>query len=158
LTGWARRRLAHALDRRFEALHHRVDRVASRVEEVASRADQLAAVTAELRGVVDAVAARLHEEISPALRLMAGSDAESRRLLEAARRDPEYELAFEEGEPLVTAILPTHGRADLRSRSLPPSSRSRTSDSRCSSSATAPTRTPRRSWRRSAIRARNGSH
>lgn len=120
MTGWARRRLAHALDRRFEALHHRVDRVASRVEEVASRADQLAAVTAELRGVVDAVAARLHEEISPALRLMAGSDAESRRLLEAARRDPEYELAFEEGEPLVTAILPTHGRADfLRSGSLP---------------------------------------
>jgi hypothetical protein len=120
LISRARKRVAHALDRRFEALHHRVDRVAGRVEEVASRTDQLAAATAELRGVVDAVAARVHEEISPALRLMAGRDAESRRLLEAARRDPEYELAFEEAEPLVTAILPTRGRAGLlRSRSLP---------------------------------------
>ena len=116
----ARRRLAHALDRRFEALHHRVDRLAGRVEEVVSSTDQLAAATAELREVVERVAWRVHEEVSPALRLMAGGDGESRRLLEAARSDPDYELAFEEPEPLVTAILPTRGRADLlRSRSLP---------------------------------------
>jgi hypothetical protein len=99
LISRARNRLARALDRRFEALHHRIEDLAMRV---------------------DALAGRLDEEISPALRIMAGGDAENRRLLEAARRDPEYALAFEEPEPLVTVILPTHQRAELlRSRSLP---------------------------------------
>lgn len=69
---------------------------------------------------VDALAARLDDEISPALRIMAGGDAENRRLLNAARLDPEYKLAFEEAEPLVTVVLPTYERAELlRSRSLP---------------------------------------
>jgi glycosyltransferase involved in cell wall biosynthesis len=40
--------------------------------------------------------------------------------LAEARRDPSYALAFDEPEPLVSVILPTHGRADLlRERSLP---------------------------------------
>jgi glycosyl transferase family 2 len=94
-----RNRLAHALDRRFEALHHRLEDLATRV---------------------DVLAAQIDEEISPALRIMAGADAEHRRLLEVARRDPQYALAFEEPEPLVTVILPTHRRAELlSSRSLP---------------------------------------
>lgn len=94
-----RNRLARALDRRFETLHHRLEDLAMRVE---------------------ALAAKLDDEISPALRMMSGGDTENRRLLEAARRDPEYALAFDEPEPLVTVILPTHRRAELlRSRSLP---------------------------------------
>jgi hypothetical protein len=99
LISRTRNRLARALDRRFETLHHRLEDLAMRV---------------------DALAAKLDDEISPALRMMSGGDAENRRLLEAARRDPEYALAFEEPEPLVTVILPTYRRAELlRSRSLP---------------------------------------
>ena len=60
-----RRRLAHALDRRFEALHHRVERL----EE-------------ELRHTRE----RLDHELYPTLRILAGRDAESRRLLLAAAR------------------------------------------------------------------------
>ena len=101
-----RRRLAHALDRRFESLHHRLER--------------LEADLGRLQEDVGSVARRLDEQLLPTLRLLAGRDAENRRLLAAARSDPTYELAYEEQEPLVTVILPTYQRAELlRSRSLP---------------------------------------
>lgn len=101
-----RRRLAHTLDRRFESLHHRVEGLSGDV--------------ARLREDVAAVARRLDEQLMPTLRLLAGRDAENRELLADARSDPAYELAYEEPEPLVTVILPTHQRPDfLRSRSLP---------------------------------------
>ena len=101
-----RRRLAHALDRRFRAIHHRIDELGAQVEA--------------LRGAVDSVAARLDDEIRPALRIMAGGDAENRRRVDVARRDPAYELAFEEAEPLVTVIVPTREREEvLGSRALP---------------------------------------
>jgi glycosyltransferase involved in cell wall biosynthesis len=58
--------------------------------------------------------------MAPALRIMAGNDAENRRLLETVRGDPEYELAFAEPDPLVTVIVPTNGRIELlTSRTLP---------------------------------------
>jgi hypothetical protein len=108
-----RRRLAHALDRRFEPLHHRVERLG---HDVARVEEQVHAVTAR----IDALAERLDTELFPALRLLAGRDAESRRLLAEARADAEYGLAFDDPEPLVTVVLPTHGRAELlRSRALP---------------------------------------
>jgi cellulose synthase/poly-beta-1,6-N-acetylglucosamine synthase-like glycosyltransferase len=101
-----RRRLARALDRRFESLHHRVERLA---QDVAGVEEQLRAVTA-----------LLDTELFPALRLLAGRDAESRRLLAEARADPEYSLAFDDPDPLVTVVLPTYGRAELlRARALP---------------------------------------
>jgi glycosyltransferase involved in cell wall biosynthesis len=94
-----RRRLARALDRRFESLHHRLE---------------------QLEGDVGALARRLDEQLMPSLRLLAGRDAENRALLAAARADPEYELAYDEPEPLVTVIVPTHQRPELlRSRALP---------------------------------------
>ena len=100
------RRLAHALDRRFESLHHRVEQLADDVER--------------LHEDVSGVARRLDEQLMPTLRLLAGRDAENRKLLADARSDPSYELAYEEPEALVTVILPTHGRPEfLRSRSLP---------------------------------------
>jgi hypothetical protein len=125
MIGRARRRLAHVLDRRFMALHNRVEELATRVEDLARAA---AIRDAELRNEVNeiapvllrAITSRLDEEIAPALRVMAGNDAENRRLLDAARRDPDYELAFEEPEPLVTVIVPTHRRLELlTSRTLP---------------------------------------
>lgn len=117
MIGRARRRLAHVLDRRFYALHHRVEGLATRVEELARTAAER---DEELLRVVGAVTSRLDDEIVPAMRIMAGNDAVSRRLLDVARRDPEYELAFEEPEPLVTVIVPTYRRPELlRSRSLP---------------------------------------
>lgn len=117
MIGRARKRLAHTLDRRFEALHHRLEDLVGRVDGLARASAER---DSELRRALGEVAARLDEEIAPALRIMAGGDAENRRLLEAARRDTEYGRAFDEPEPLVTVILPTHDRADLlRSRSLP---------------------------------------
>ena len=108
-----RRRLAHALDRRFEALHHRVEGLTN---DVAGLRGELARV----QGDVERLAQRLEDEISPTLRILAGRDAENRRLLAEARSDPEYELAFSEPDPLVTVVLPTYGRADLLgTRSLP---------------------------------------
>lgn len=108
-----RHRLARALDRRFESLHHRVERLAGDVGRLET----------ELRGVRELVARtaeRLDAELYPTLRLLAGRDAENRRLLAEARAADGYELAWTEPEPLVTMILPTHGRPELlRSRSLP---------------------------------------
>ena len=103
-----RRRLAHALDRRFESLHHRVG------------ASWRELTSSDSAKTWRRVARRLDEQLMPTLRLLAGRDAENRRLLADARSDPAYELAYEEPEPLVTVILPTHGRPELlRSRSLP---------------------------------------
>ena len=117
MIGRARKRLARTLDRRFEALHHRLEDLAARVDDVAHASAER---DSELRRALAEVAVQVNEEIAPALRIMAGGDAENRRLLEAARQDPEYGQAFDEPEPLVTVILPTYGRADLlRSRSLP---------------------------------------
>lgn len=112
ITGF-RQRLARALDRRLETLHHRVEALADDVARVKS---ELGA-THEL---LVAVEARLASELSPALRILAGRDAESRRQLADARANPDYKLAWDEPEPLVTVILPTFGRPDLlRSRALP---------------------------------------
>ncbi|HSB38926.1 MAG TPA: glycosyltransferase [Gaiellaceae bacterium] len=108
-----RRRLAHALDRRFEALHHRVEGVAN---DVAGLREEVARAQAD----VARLARRLDDEISPTLRILAGRDAENRRLLAEARSDPEYELAFTAPNPLVTVVLPTYRRPGLlRTRSLP---------------------------------------
>ena len=104
-----RRRLAHALDRRFQALHHRLDGVAELRGEVTA-----------LRAELAALAQRFDADLLPVLRLLAGRDTENRRLLAAAREDRDYELAFSEAEPLVTIVLPTFKRAELlRTRSLP---------------------------------------
>jgi hypothetical protein len=129
-----RRRLAHVLDRRFFALHDRVAELSTRVDELsrgaAERDAELrramapalrsAADYAETRRLLEAISSRLTDEIAPALQIMAGNDSENRRLLEAARCDPEYELAFTEPEPLVTVVMPTYRRAELLStRALP---------------------------------------
>jgi hypothetical protein len=111
-----RRRLANALDRRFESLHHHIGALAGDVERLD---EQLRALADQTRGLQESVAA-LAAQVVPTLRVMAGRDAESRRLLAEARADPSYELAWDDPEPLVTVILPTWERAELlRSRSLP---------------------------------------
>jgi hypothetical protein len=108
-----RRRLANALDRRFQALHHRVENLSG---DVASLDEEIA----RLRGDVAGLARRLDDDVLPTLRILAGRDAENRRLLAEARADPEYELAFTEPDPQVTIVLPTFQRAELlRTRSLP---------------------------------------
>jgi hypothetical protein len=120
VIGRTRRGLAHALDRRFGALHRRVEDLAHVVAELAQRYDVQAAREQENADALGAIRARLDDEISPALRIMAGADAENRRLLDEARKDPDYELAFQEAQPLVTVILPTFRRAELlRTRALP---------------------------------------
>src|SRR6185312_6995517 len=59
-------------------------------------------------------------ELAPALRLMAANDAGARRRLDAARLVPDYELAYEDPDPLVSVIIPTCGRGQLLAdRALP---------------------------------------
>ena len=112
-----RKRLAHALDRRFESLHHRGEQLA---EQLAELQQVVGAMDADLKATLVALGARFDDELSPTLRILAGRDSESRRLLAEARADPAYELAFTEPDPLVTVILPTYQRAELlRSRALP---------------------------------------
>jgi hypothetical protein len=108
-----RHRLANALDRRFESLHHRIEGVTGEVADVHEE-------IARLREDVAQLERRLDHDLLPALRLMAGRDADNRRQLADARADPEYELVFSEPDPLVTIVLPTFRRARLlRDRSLP---------------------------------------
>lgn len=119
-----RRWLARALDRRFEALHHRVEALDHRVEAHSARlSEELSTVARDVQLVDEAVRAlaqRVDEQLMPTLRVLAGGDAQNRRMLADARAHPDYSSAYEEPEPLVTVILPTHGRPELlRSRSLP---------------------------------------
>jgi Glycosyl transferase family 2 len=115
-----RRRLAHALDRRFAAVQPRLD-------EIAERLERLEAVTAvevgrddETRRLLSALSGRIDEELAPALRLMAANDAGARRRLDAARLVADYELAYEDLDPLVSVIIPTYGRGELLAdRALP---------------------------------------
>jgi glycosyl transferase family 2 len=105
-----RRRLANALDRRFESLHHRVERLEDELRLTRERLEEEVRLT---RG-------RLDHELYPTLRILAGRDADSRRLLAAARAADDYRLAWVDPNPLVTVVLPTLGRPELlRSRALP---------------------------------------
>jgi glycosyl transferase family 2 len=128
MIGRIRKRLAHVLDRRLVALHNRIEHLAARVEDLALAAterDEALRSLVELRAgeqrrLLEAISSQLEEELAPALRIMAGNDAETRRLLAAARVDPEYEAAFVEADPLVTVIVSTFSRPELlTSRALP---------------------------------------
>src|SRR5438128_11019720 len=93
-----RRRLAHALDRRFAAVHSRLDELADRLEAVTAAE---ASRDEDTRRLLAGLSARVNDELVPALRLMAADDAGSRRRLDAARQAPDYELAYEEPQPLA---------------------------------------------------------
>jgi hypothetical protein len=112
-----RRRLAHALDRRFAAVHARLDELAGRLEAVTAAQ---ASRDEETQRLLAAVSARLDNELLPALRFMAADDAGTRRRLDAAREATDYERAYEEPDPLVSVIIPTYGRSELLiERALP---------------------------------------
>jgi hypothetical protein len=107
-----RRIAGSALDRRFGAVHDHLNELANRIERLADRA-------AEHDGELERLSRRIDEGVLPALRLLAGNDPYSRRRLAEAREATEYELAFEDAEPLVTVIVPTHGSSTLSERMLP---------------------------------------
>ena len=112
-----RQRLAHALDRRFAAVHARLDEIAVGLEAVTAAE---ASRDEETRRLLAALSARMDDELLPALRLMAADDAGARRRLATARQAPDYELAYGDPDPLVSVIIPTHGRGELLSeRALP---------------------------------------
>jgi glycosyl transferase family 2 len=115
-----RRRLAHALDRRFAAVQARLDEIAKRLERLEAVTAVEVGRDAETRRLLSALSGRINEELAPALRLMAANDAGARRRLDAARLVPDYELAYEDPDPLVSVIIPTCGRGQLLAdRALP---------------------------------------
>jgi hypothetical protein len=108
-----RRIAGSALDRRFEALHEHLNELTNRIEAARGEA-------AQRDRALERLGRRVDEELLPALRLLAGSDADSRRCLAEARNAPDYERAFTETDPLVTVIVPTLGRSEtLAGRMLP---------------------------------------
>jgi len=115
-----RQRLAHTLDRRFAAVHARLDEIAERLQNIEAVTAAEAERDAEARRVLGGLSERIDDELAPALQLMAADDAGARRRLDAARLFPDYELAYEESDPLVSVIVPTVGRSELLSdRALP---------------------------------------
>jgi hypothetical protein len=64
-----------------------------------------------------------HEEllrVKDAVRMLADDEAANRRRLYELRRDPTYELAFTEEEPLVSFVIPTYDRyGTLRDVAVP---------------------------------------
>ena len=107
-----RRIAGAALDRRFGAVHDHLNELANRIERVGEKA-------AGHHGELERLSRHVDEELLPALRLLAGNDPENRRRVAEARQAPDYELAYEETEPLVTVIVPTRGGSTLAERMLP---------------------------------------
>jgi Glycosyl transferase family 2 len=108
-----RRIAGNALDRRFGALHDHLNELAGQIEDGRDEA-------AERDRELARLGRRIDQELLPALRLLAGNDADSRRRLADARTATDYELAFTESDPLVSVIVPTIGRsAVLADRMLP---------------------------------------
>jgi hypothetical protein len=91
---------------------------ACQAELVAVRAE-LCAVRADLTQAA-AIAAANHERTLLGLRMVRDNDAAARAALWALRSTAEYEVAFEEDEPLVTILITTYMNWPLlRDRSLP---------------------------------------
>ena len=118
MIGHLRRLAGRALDRRFAAVHDHLNELANRIDSAAERED---ARNAELDAALARLGSRIDDELLPALRILAGDDAGNRRRLDEARREPDYERAFEEATPLVTAIVPTFGRSELLAERMLPS-------------------------------------
>jgi glycosyltransferase involved in cell wall biosynthesis len=94
------------------------------LDEIAADLEAVTAAEAsrdeETRRLLAALSARMDDELLPALRLMAADDAGARRRLATVRQAADYELAWEDPDPLVSVIIPTHGRSKLLSeRALP---------------------------------------
>src|SRR5436190_1070798 len=92
--------------------------------------DRVQASLAELEASMAGMAERLDRHIEDTthrfhrlfqvLERMADDEVGNRRRLVAARRDPSYEAAYEEADPLVSVLIPTYSNAEgLRERSLP---------------------------------------
>jgi hypothetical protein len=82
---------------------------------VASLEQKLSELSAELRRTREE-----HSRIIEALRIITYEESANRRRLYELRRDPSYELAFKEREPLVSFVVPTYNRYEtLRDVALP---------------------------------------
>src|SRR5436190_183929 len=92
--------------------------------------DRVQASLAELEASMAGMAERLDRHIEDTthrfhrlfqvLERMADDEVGNRRRLVATRRDPSYEAAYEEADPLVSVLIPTYSNAEgLRERSLP---------------------------------------
>lgn len=100
----------------FDALIGRLDGVDGRVVELEARLDR---ATSSIQGALERSEAQLTRleaataRAEPLLRAIVAEEAATRRRLWALRADPDYELAFEETEPLVTISVLARDRAAL---------------------------------------------
>jgi hypothetical protein len=93
--------------------------VASSESVVANCQAEIRELRAELDRQSELAVAR-HERVLLALRMVRDQDAAARRALWKLRATPEYQMAFDEDEPLVSVIIPTYLEWPLlRDRALP---------------------------------------
>jgi hypothetical protein len=86
---------------------------------VANCESQLREIRAELSRLGELAGAH-HERTLLALRMVRDHDAATRRALWQLRETPDYELAFDEDEPLMSVIIPTYLEWPLlRDRAIP---------------------------------------
>jgi hypothetical protein len=87
----------------------------SRVEQ---RLEELAGQVERLRSQMGALSS-LREDLRGAVRGIAADEPRNRRLLQKARERDDYRRAWADDRPLVTVTIPTLGRPELTSRSIP---------------------------------------
>jgi hypothetical protein len=93
--------------------------VAALQAELGAVRSELGTLRSELAQVAETAAAH-HERTLLGLRMVRDDDAAARAALWTLRATPEYEVAFEEDEPLVTILITTYMNWPLlRDRSLP---------------------------------------
>jgi Glycosyltransferase like family 2 len=96
-------------------------RIASRIADpyVADLQNRITAVRADVARESSAARAEL-ARVTEALRSVSDEESRNRRLLYELRRDPSYELAFKERDPLVSFLIPTFDQYEtLREVALP---------------------------------------
>jgi Glycosyl transferase family 2 len=96
-------------------------RLASRVLDpyIADLQNRISALGGELAGELSVTRAEV-ERIREALRAVSDEEPANRRRLYELRRDPSYELAFKERDPLVSFVVPTYDSYEtLRDVALP---------------------------------------
>jgi hypothetical protein len=101
-----RKRIAHALDQRFEHLGGRIDRLEASTGGIEASMRKLEGAVGEIETSI--------REIAATLRAVASEEPANRRRLYELRASSDYEQPFIEADPLVSVCVAAGGRGDRR--------------------------------------------
>ncbi len=115
-------RIRPALGRRARGPYAAIERIERRLDALATDIGRL---HTEVRGVVEAAEGAEHraeqrnDDLRMALRALAADEPANRRRIAELRAGEDYDLPWDEPDPLVSVTVATVGRLELTSRSLP---------------------------------------